>query len=451
MSDSSSLKTGQSWHQAWLCYTRIGVIRLFFLGFSAGLPYLLVFSTLTAWLRDKGVALATIGFFGWVGITYSVKFLWSPIIDSVPLPLLHVLGRRRSWMLLAQLIIAVSLASMAVTDPVHSVAQLSLLAVLVAFASATQDIAIDAFRIDSASVEYQAAMSAMYIFGYRLALLFAGAGAFYIADFYSWTMAYFAMSALMGVGVLTVLLSAEPTVAGDEAPQEERLVTAFISAHGALSPPLRDSAAWLLRTLVCPFVDFFVRNGTKATLILALIGVYKLSDITMGAMANPFYLDMGFSKTEIANVAKVFGFFMVMAGTALGGVLVVRFGLLRTLLLGAILVAITNLLFALMAVSEPSRMLLAWVISADNISGGIATVVFVAYLSSLVNQQYTATQYAIFSSFMTLPAKFLSGFSGLVVEATSYGWFFIYSSLLGLPAILLVAYFLSRDRDGKPT
>ncbi len=442
--------SSHTWSEALLSYLRRDVLTLFFLGFSAGLPYLLVFSTLSAWLRDIGIAHATIGFFSWVGITFSVKVLWAPIVDRIPLPLLHPLGRRRSWMLLAQLCIAVALAGMAVTDPVVSITQLAVLAVLVAFASATQDIAIDAFRIESSSAEYQGAMAAMYIFGYRTALLVAGAGALYIADFHDWQAAYFAMAAMMAVGITTVLLIREPPRTEMADPAIEIRVTAFLSRSEHLPHWCRIVCTWIISSLVCPFVDFFSRNSKTALTILLLIGLYKLSDITMGVMANPFYLDVGFSKSEIGSVAKVFGFFMLMGGTALGGVMVVRYGLLRPLLLGAILVATTNLLFAVMAISTPTLTLLAMVISADNISGGLATAVFIAYLSSLTNTQYTATQYALFSSVMTLPAKFLGGFSGVVVEGVGYAWFFIYASVIGLPAIILVWVLLRRESSQAP-
>lgn len=434
-----------SWREAWLSYARREVVTLFFLGFAAGLPYLLVFSTLSAWLRDMGIAHSTIGFFSWVGITFSIKVLWAPIVDRTRIPLLHALGRRRSWMLLAQLCIALSLAGMAITNPIESIAQLALLAVLVAFASATQDIAIDAFRIESADAEYQGAMAAMYIFGYRFALLVSGAGALYIADFHDWQLAYLSMAALMSVGIITVLLIREPERSEQIDPALEERVVQFLSRSAHLPQWYRKALAWLIGALVCPFIDFFSRNGKTALIILLLIGIYKLSDITMGVMANPFYLDLGFSKSEIGSVAKLFGFFMLMGGTALGGILVVRFGLLHPLLLGAVLVASTNLLFALMAVSEPTIVLLAVVISADNVSGGLATAVFIAYLSSLTNTQYTATQYALFSSVMTLPAKFLGGFSGVVVEGVGYAWFFIYASAIGLPAIVLVWWLLRKS------
>ena len=417
-----------TWKQTFLIYTRPRVVAMAFLGFSAGLPFLLVFSTLTAWLTEGGVSRSAIGFFAWVGITYSVKVLWAPVIDSVELGFVTKhLGQRRSWMLLGQGGVALGLALMALAGP-GSLVLLSLSALLVAFSSATQDVSIDAYRIEAAIPEYQGAMSASYVFGYRVALLVAGAGALYLAEYFNWSVSYLAMTALMSVGMVTVLLIREP--------QSERGST-------SLEWSVPGVQRWFQGAVIGPFVDFFARNGKTAIVILIFIGVFRLSDIAMGIMANPFYLDMNYSKTDIANVAKVFGFFMSIAGSFICGALVVKWGLMRPLLIGAIAVAVTNLFFAALSTQEPKISYLAVVISADNISGGFAATAFIAYLSSLTNKTYTATQYALFSSLMTLPGKFLSGFSGLVVDNVGYFEFFLVAACLGIPAILLVLY-LSR-------
>ena len=372
-----------TWRETLLIYTNPRVIAMTFLGFSGGLPFLLVFSTLTAWLTEGNVSRSTIGFFAWIGITYSTKVLWAPVVDSIRVPFLtNILGQRRSWMLIGQIGIASGLVLMSLIGP-SDLLTLSFCAFLVAFSSATQDVAIDAFRIESAEPEHQGAMSAAYVFGYRLALLVAGAGALYLAEYFSWTITYIVMASLMLVGVVTVLLVVEPDRQADLFPLE-------LSAIG-----LRR---WFAGAVVGPFVDFFSRNGKVAFIILLFISVFRLSDIAMGIMANPFYLDMGYSKTEIANVAKVFGFFMSIAGSVICGVLVVKWGLMRPLLIGAVAVALTNLLFASLSVLEPKVSYLAIVISADNISGGFAATAFIAYLSSLTNRAYTATQYALFSS-----------------------------------------------------
>ena len=430
----------RSWRETLRVYREPRVLGMIFLGFSAGLPFLLVFSTLSAWLREAGIERTVIGFFSWVGVTYSIKVFWAPVIDRLPLPWLTArLGKRRSWMLIAQVTIAAGLVGMALTDPGTHITTLALLALLVAFGSATQDISIDAYRIEALDVRYQGAMAAAYVLGYRVALLVAGAGAFYIASYSSWSTAYLVMAALMGVGLATTLSIREPGHRVDARTRElEHDLEAVLGVEDARATRPARLLAWFSDAVISPFVEFFRRNGAWAFVILMLIGAYRISDITMGVMANPFYLDLGFSKTEIADVTKIFGFFMTIAGAAVGGLLVARFGVWRPLLLGAVLVASTNLLFAWLAASEPSLLWLAFVVSADNLSGGLATSVFVAYLSGLTNQAYTATQYALFSSLMTLPAKFLGGFSGIVVDAHGYFVFFAYAAALGVPAILLV-------------
>ena len=428
----------RTWRDAALVYTGPRVTGMVWLGFSAGLPYLLVFSTLSAWLRDVGTDLSVIGFFSLVGVTYSVKVIWAPVVDRLPFPFLtRLLGKRRGWMLAAQLGIATGLLCMSQLDPSTSIAAVALCAVLVAFSSATQDITIDAWRIEAADTDIQGAMAAAYVFGYRVALLVAGAGAFYIAEGAGWSVAYLSMAALTGVGIVATLLMREP--AHPEASAERQ-----VPAGGMLERFMR----FVTEALIEPFIEFFTRSGSQAFAILALIALYKLSDITMGVMANPFYLDLGFSKTQIADVTKVFGFFMTIAGAALGGALVVRYGVARPLVAGAGLVAGTNLLFVLLALSKPSLPLLALVVSADNLCGGLASAVFIAYLSGLTNTAYTATQYALFSSLMTLPAKLLGGLSGVMVDWIGYAGFFGYSAALGIPGVVLAVYLVADRRSG---
>lgn len=422
----------KSWRSTFSVYVQPQVRGMIFLGFSAGLPFLLVFSTLSAWLRDEGIERSVIGFFSWVGVTYSIKVFWAPVIDRLPLPFLtKFLGKRRGWMLLAQLGVIMGLIGMGCSDSHNQLQQIALFAVWVAFCSATQDVVIDAYRIESVEPEYQGAMAATYVLGYRIALLMAGAGAFYIAEYTSWAVSYIVMAAAMSVGLIATLYIREP----EHKQSGERLREGAGAGRQSI---WRRLAAAISDALLNPFVEFFARNGKIGLLILMLIAVYKMSDITMGVMSNPFYLDLGFSKKDIADISKIFGFFMTIAGAAAGGLLVARYGVMRPLLLGAVMVAATNLLFAVLALSEPNLFLLASVISADNLSGGIATSVFVAYLSGLTNTSYTATQYALFSSLMTLPAQLLGGFSGMVVDSYGYTAFFIYASAVGLPAIVLV-------------
>ncbi|MFN3239148.1 MAG: AmpG family muropeptide MFS transporter [Pseudomonadales bacterium] len=427
----ASEQESKSWAELLQIYSRPRVIAMMFLGFSGGLPFLLVFSTLTAWLRDEGVSKSAIGFFAWIGITYSIKVVWAPIIDRYGLPLItRSLGQRRSWMLAGQIGIAAGLFAMAWLGP-DDLLLLSLAALLVAFSSATQDVAIDAYRIEAMEDRFQGAMSATYIFGYRVALLVAGAGAFYLAEHFSWVVAYQVMALSMLVGIVTCLLIAEPVSQRDQlidqAEQDAATRISFVNA------------------VVQPFAEFFRRQGKFALIILLFIAVFRLSDIAMGIMANPFYLDMGYSKTDIADIAKVFGFFMSIAGAAIAGLLVVKWGIFRCLMVGAVAVASTNVSFALLSLASPELSYLALVISADNISGGFAATAFVAYLSSLTNRAYTATQYALFSSLMTLPGKFMSGFSGLVVDNFGYFEFFLVAAALGIPAIILVGVLTRHD------
>ncbi len=422
---------------------------MLFLGFSAGLPFLLVFSTLNARLADVGVETATIGFFSWLGITYSIKVFWAPVVDRLKLPVLNRLfGKRRSWILLAQAGIATGLYLMAAVDPLSAPETLALCGLLVAFSSATQDVAIDAYRIEIAEERLQAALAATYIFGYRLALLVAGAGALYLAEFWSWQVSYQVMAALVGVGVLTVLVAREPEVNHFAAAEDiAEKVQEEAARRGHLPPRLAKLAGWFYAAVAGPFVDFFRRYKELAIVILVLVAVYRISDIAMGVMANPFYLDfMGFSKTQVADVTKVFGFFMTILGSMVGGVLVVRYGVRRILLAGAIMTAATNLLFVVLAQYPPDIKLLALVVSADNLSGGIANVALIAWLSSMTSASFTATQYALFSSLMTLPGKFLGGFSGIVVADFGYAQFFLVAGVMGVPAILLVLYIMRHGR-----
>ncbi|MBL1268149.1 MAG: MFS transporter [Halomonas sp.] len=441
----------RSWLAALAVYFRAPVITMLFLGFSAGLPFLLVFSTLSAWLRSDGVEVAAIGFFAWIGMLYSIKFFWAPVVDRLALPILtRAFGQRRGWMLLAQGLIVAGLVGLAGLSPVGNLGWVTLFALLVAFGSATQDIAIDAYRIESADDNVQAAMASTYIIGYRGGLLAAGAGALYIAASASWDVAYMSMAALMSIGVLTVLLRPEPKRASLSIQLiHEPKVRAFIRASRGKPKLLRRLGAWSIGALVCPFTDFFSRYGVKALWILVFIAVFRISDLAMASMANPLYIDLGFSLAEIANVTNIFGIAMSITGGMLGGLFVARYGIGPLLIFGAGLVMVTNLLFAVLAVVGNQLPMLVVTIIGDNLANGLASAVFIAFLSSLTSRAYTATQYALFSSLMTLPGKFLSGFGGLVVTAQGYPSFFVIATLLGIPAIVL-AIWISRDKQLVP-
>ena len=408
---------------------------MLFLGFSAGLPFLLVFSTLSAWLRTYEVSRSAIGMFAWVGLLYSVKFCWAPLVDRLPLPVLtRVLGRRRSWMLIAQLGIVAGLLGMAGLDPGAALLPVALFSIFVAFCSATQDIAIDAYRIEAVAAEDQGAMAATYQLGYRIALLASGAGALYLADFVSWSAAYSVMAASMLVGMVTVLVIDEP---------EHSVRTASGDVGGGFG--LQHAVAWFGDAVIGPFAEFFRRNGAFALLVLTFIGLSRVSDLLFGNIANVFYVDLGYTLSQIATVAKVFGFGVTIGGAFLGGVVVSRYGPVRPLLFATALVAITNLCFAALAAYGVADIrYLAGVISADNFAVGFAGTVFIAYFSSLTHAAYTATQYALFTSLMLLPGKLLSGFSGMVVDAADYVTFFLYASAAGIPAIVLAVFITRR-------
>ena len=419
-----------TWAQTLKVYAEPASLRMLSLGFSAGLPLLLVFGTLSFWLREAGIDRTTIGFLSWVGLAYGFKWVWSPLVDRMPIPVLtRLLGRRRSWLLASQAVIMAALVVMATTDPKLALAPVVWCAVLVAFGSATQDIALDAFRIESADTQHQAALAATYQTGYRLAMIWSGAGALWIAArsevpnaaLYqqgAWQTAYLVMAASMLPGVLTVLFSREPVARA--------------------LPQARNAMEWLRGALVEPFAEFITRYRWHAVLILALIATYRISDVVMGIMANPFYVDMGYTKDEVAAVTKIYGVVMTLVGAFLGGALALRMGVMRVMMLGAILSAGTNLLFAWLSGQGHDLHALIFVISADNLASGIASAAFIAYLSSLTNVNYSATQYALFSSMMLLLPKFVAGYSGMYVDAFGYGSFFTSTALLGAPVLLLV-------------
>ncbi len=419
-------------------YLHRRVLAMLFLGFSAGLPFPLVFATLSAWLSTAGVSKASIGMFAWIGIAYSLKVFWAPLVDRLPVPgLTSALGQRRGWMLLAQSAIVAALLGLSQADPAADLAAVAWLSLAVAFGSATQDIAIDAWRIEAAELRSQGAMAASYQFGYRLAMLAAGAGSLFIADALSWSAAYRSMAALMVVGMVTVLVIGESPAASREADA---------TGTGA-EPVMQRLRQWIAMAVIGPFADFFDRHGRRALVLIGFVACYRIADLTLGVMANPFYIDIGFSLSEIAAVSKVFGFAVTMLGAALGGVTVARYGTARPLVAGAIMVALTNLLFAGLAWWGADIRLLMLTISADNLAAGFTGTVFIAFLSGLTSAAYTATQYALFSALMTLPGNFIGGFSGRVVEATDWITFFVYTACAGLPAIVLAMIVARRTPD----
>ncbi|MGD2117088.1 MAG: MFS transporter [Chromatiales bacterium] len=483
------------------------VLAMLFLGFSAGLPLLLIFSTLSLWLREAGIDRGAVTYFSWAALAYSFKFVWSPLVDKLPLPFLHrLLGKRRSWLLLAQLMVMAAMIWMAMNDPATAsgLHYMAFAAVLLGFSSATQDIVIDAYRIEAVQKDMQALMSATYVAGYRVGMIVAGAVALYLAEwlgttkdsylYAAWQMTYIAMAAAMLIGVATTLSIREPEQTRESSyihgPRDyfrflllfAGFVLAIIFSYLVLADPvetiksgfaqvgdLEELAAFMaeaLRLLIAlamailtgwvlvrigvadqrmlrdtyidPVADFFQRYGKAAVLILLLVGFYRVSDILLGVISNVFYQDMGFSKDQIATVTKVFGIWMTIFGGFLGGFLTLRFGVIRVLMLGAVMTVVTNLLFIPLANHPGDVLLLYVVIGADNITAGLASAAFIAYLSSLTSLSFTAVQYAIFSSLMTLFPKLLGGYSGSIVDAIGYQSFFLAASMIGVPVFLLV-------------
>ncbi|NVJ51995.1 MAG: MFS transporter [Gammaproteobacteria bacterium] len=510
-----SEQTQQSWLETLTQFGKPQVLTMLFLGFSAGLPLALIFSSLSLWLSEAGIEKSTVTFFSWGALAYSFKFLWSPLVDRIPLPwLTKHLGRRRGWLLLSQVLVLAAIALMGSFDPQQGSSALISLALATAFlgfSSATQDVIIDAYRIEIADVKIQALLSSTYIAGYRGGMLLSGAGALILAQhlgssgesyyYQAWQWTYYFMSLMMLVGIVTTLLVKEPNLtckdefefsqgaylrfffqflscaaifalfcystvdefgqlkallnewSGNQAlagtiTEFARIPSAAISV--AVFALLLDKLGWIERDLVKqsfwnPVADFFRRYGRSLALMLLLfIGLYRISDIVLGVIANVFYYDMGFSKQEIAEVSKTFGLIMMILGGFLGGLLSIRMGVLRTLMLGAILTVTTNLMFVTLALNGYDMTLFYIVISADNLTAGLASAAFVAFLASITNISFTAVQYALFSSLMSLLPKIIGGYSGAMVTNVGYPSFFVIASAMGVPVIILIVLLQKR-------
>lgn len=500
--------TKKSWNDTFKALEDPAVIRILFLGFSAGIPILLIFSSLSLWLGEAGLKKSSITFFSWAALGYSFKFVWAPLVDKLPIPILKgILGQRRSWLLLSQLFVIIAIFWMASINPAEGTEQLTLIAfaaVLLGFSSATQDIVIDAYRIESShDADLQAMMSSTYIVGYRIGMIVAGAGALYLAAYFgttkenynydAWKWTYQIMAAVMLIGIATTLIISEPD-RGEQTKHTTndylRFVLLFIVAVGGfigtffysvdiikgikaitqilgINTPVMglsiETARLTLAVIVAaviaklmivthavnnemveeayiaPIRDFFTRYGKNlAILLLLLIGLYRISDIVLGAISNVFYQDLGFLKEEIATGVKLWGVIAAIIGGLAGGLLSIRYGVIKVLFAGAVVSAMTNLLFMLLAKSGHDLTIFYIVISADNFAAGFAGAAFIAFLSSLTNISFTAMQYAIFSSLMTLLPKTLGGYSGSMVEGVGYPTFFLITALMGIPVLILI-------------
>ncbi|MDB5981449.1 MAG: ampG [Pseudomonas sp.] len=495
----------KTWRDALATYATPSTFVLLLLGFAAGLPYMLVFSTLSVWLREAGVARETIGYASLIGLAYAFKWVWSPLLDQWRLPILGKLGRRRSWLVLSQSLVVLGLIGMGFCDPQKHLSWLIAMAVLVAFSSATQDIAIDAYRLEIAEESSQAALAASYMSGYRIAALLATAGALYIAEGFgstgfsykhsAWAGTYILFGLLMLPALITTLVMRESPVSLRTQLSAARygfshqLASVFVLIILLVSVPamftqlyntdfqgvLFDGGSWLdllledraflrailyttlttlclssmgrrgLAPVLTPINDFIRRYRWQAFLLLGLIATYRMSDTVMGVMANVFYIDQGFTKDQIASVSKLFGLIMTLLGAGVGGLLIVRFGTLPILFLGGAASAATNLLFLMLADMGANLRMLIVTISLDNFSAGLATSAFVAYLSSLTNLKFSATQYALLSSIMLLLPRLIGGYSGVMVEKLGYHNFFMVTALMGVPTLVMIAIHWSQE------
>ena len=390
---------------------RLGLMLV--LGYSSGLPILLIFSTQSAWLREAKVSVVEIGLMSYCALAYSFKFLWAPLIDRFDAPgLARWLGRRRAWMLLSQLGVAAGLIGLAFAKPAEGLAWSIGFAALTAFAAATQDVTIDGWRIDAAPPERQGMMTAVYSLGYRLGMICAGAGAFYLADYGGWRLAYLVMSGLTLVGMIACLLSPRLDRVAGPAPNFQ---TSFVE----------------------PLADLVRRHSSAIAPILLLVALYRLPDFVSGVMANPLYIDLGFTKSDIATVSKLYGVWIGIGGALAGGWLSGRIGLMPTLLIGGVAASASHLSLSLLA-GHPGRLdLLTLAVSVESFASGFAGAALIADMSSLVSPFYAATQYALLSSLYALPGKFVGGLSGEMVKAMGYSRFFATTALIGVPVALL--------------
>lgn len=421
----SAATADRGWRRVLEAFGKPSALTLFFLGFGSGLPFLLVGYILSIWLRESGGELGLIGLLSYIGLFYALKFVWAPIVDRYPLPWL---GRRRGWLFASQLLLVAGLSGMALLGPEAGLWVFILMAGVVAFAGATQDIAVDAYRIEIAPVEAQGALAATYTLGYRIALIASTVGVLYVAQFWSWRVAYLSMAVLMLVPAATTLVAREP-VEYRESGARAGFVEAFMG----------------------PFREFFGRNGVLlAVMLLAFVGLYKLPDQMLGVIAGPYYLDSGFDKADIANISKAYGIPIGILGAFIGGIAIPVIGLRWSLAVAAVAVAVSNLLFILMSLHPGEMWSFMTAISGDNFSQGFAGTVLVAFMSALANRNYTATQYALLGSLANLPGKLIGGVSGFMVEASSYTAFFIFSALSIVPTLLLLAWLWPRLAPDGP-
>lgn len=422
----------RSWRRSLEEYSDRRVLLVLVLGFASGLPLLLTFSTLSAWLASVGIKRATIGAFALVGTPYSLKFLWSPLIDRLPPPL--PLGRRRGWGVSIQLALIAATIALGACDPKLHIGAMAALAVLVAFLSASQDVVIDAWRVEILPAEYQGPGAGAIQTGYRIAMLISGAGALIIADHAGWFAAYATMAALLIAGLLVFLFGPEPQPAA-------------VSDRGAEASGWDAIRRWFATAIGGPFADF-ARRPMWPLIIVAVVG-YKLGEAMAGVMATPLYISLGFSLTEIAAVSKLVGFFATVVGALIGGIVAARFGILRSLLLCGLLQSAGNLFYVLQAIQGHQIYYLALCVTAENLTGAMAGAALVAYLSSLCSPAFTATQYALLSSLASVGRTLFASSGGVLADALGWVPFFLLTTVATVPALLLFAWIAQRSPSAE--
>jgi len=435
----------KTWLSSAKIYADRRILVILFLGFSSGLPLLLVFSTLSIWLKVEGVSLTAIGLFSLVRTPYTFKFLWAPVIDKVSLPVItKLLGRRRGWALVTQAVLMASIFGLASTNPAQAPWATAFYALCVAFSSASQDIVIDAYRVEVLADDEQGAGAGAIVLGYRMGMLCAGAGALWLAAAFPWNEVYAIMGGLVVVGMATILLAKEPETGASV--QQAQAEEARIARHLAAGTPawLARLLVWIYEGVIAPFKDFMTRSGWAWA--LAFIALYKLGESYLGVMAGPFYVALGFSTVEIANVTKVFGLGAIIAGGLIGGIMVSRIGILRSLMICGVLQIAGTLMFAVQAKVGHSVPMLMVTITAENVTSGMATSAFVAYLSSLCNQAYTATQYALLSGLTAFSRDVLAASSGWAAEQVDWVGFFLISAVAAVPGLFILVWIMRRFR-----
>ena len=420
----------RSWREAIRDWSNPRLLVILLLGFSSGLPLVLTLTTLSAWLKDVGVDKTTIGLFALVGVPYALKFAWAPLVDRLEIPFLgRALGRRRAWGIVTQAGLIVSIIGLGTSNPAARAASTAMWALAVTTFSATQDIVIDALRVELLPIEQQGAGATATQYGYRIGMLVSGAGALFLADHRPWPVVYVVMALLVSVGVVTLLVMGEP-----------------VDRRAAKLDETTTWLRWIEAAILRPFLDFLRRPGWFA--ILSFVLLYKFGDALLGVMSTPFYLEMDFTKSEIAAISKIFGLSMTLAGVALGGLLVSRIGLLKSLLVCGVAQAATNLLFAVQAARGHDLKFLMVTIGADNLAGGMASTALIAYLASLCNVAYTATQYALLSALSSFARTILSSSSGWVADHVSWPTFFVISTIVAVPGLLLLVWMMRRWPPG---